>query len=461
MSDLILSPFSAQRRSNWVRLRTMILLRWMAIVGQLSAILIAITFYRLQLELALCLVAISISVFGNLSAMLIFPKNKRLSEFENMMMILFDILQLSFLLYLTGGLQNPFSILLLGPVAVSASVLTLRSSLFLGGTAIVLATVLAVYHLPLKTEQGLIFSIPDVFVFGNWIAVIIALLFLSVNSRWVTSEMNAMGDALLATQMALSREQQLTDLNGVVAAAAHELGTPLATIKLASSELMEELRARPELFEDASLIREQADRCRDILRSMGRSGKADLHLRGAPISDIVREAAEPHQGRGVLIQTTFECEEGVETPQPVIQRRPEIIHGLRNMVQNAVDFGTSKVLIEATWDNERLHISILDDGPGFPLAILDRIGDPFMGTRKPENDGTLRPEYEGMGLGLFIAKTLLERTGAELDFSNGDPKNAILAKKDYSQGALVAISWSLRLVEQKTGALGENEALVF
>ena len=150
----------------------------------------------------------------------------------------------------------------------------------------------------------------------------------------------------------------------------------------------------------------------------------------------------------------------MQIPQPIIQRRPEIIHGLRNMVQNAVDFGTSKVLIEATWSTDRLLINILDDGPGFPLAILDRIGDPFMGTRKPENDGTLRSEYEGMGLGLFIAKTLLERTGGELSFSNGDPKNVILAKKDYSHGALVAISWSLRLIEQKTGALGENEALV-
>lgn len=461
MTDTFLSPFSAQRRGNWVRLRTMILLRWMAIVGQLSAISIAIAFYSLQLELALCLVAIGISVVGNLSAMFIFPKNKRLSEFENMMMILFDVLQLSFLLYLTGGLQNPFSILLLGPVAVSASVLTLRSTLILGSTAIILATVLAIYHLPLKTNEGLIFSIPDLFVFGNWIAIVIALLFLSVNSRWVTSEMNAMGDALLATQMALSREQKLTDLNGVVAAAAHELGTPLATIKLASSELMEELRAQPELFEDASLIREQADRCRDILRSMGRSGKTDLHLRATPISDIIREAAEPHQGRGVVIKTSFECDEGMQTSQPIIQRRPEIIHGLRNMVQNAVDFGTSKVLIEATWNNDRLFINILDDGPGFPLAILDRIGDPFMGTRKPENDGTLRPEYEGMGLGLFIAKTLLERTGAELTFSNGNQSNITSAKKEYVHGAVVAITWSLSLIEQKTGALGENEALVF
>ena len=460
MTDTLLSPFSAQRRSNWVRLRTMIMLRWMAIIGQLSAIVIAITFYRLQLELVLCLVAISISIVGNLSAMLIFPKNKRLSEFENMMMILFDILQLSFLLYLTGGLQNPFSILMLGPVAVSASVLKLRSFLILGATAIVLATVLAVYHLPLKTDQGLIFSIPDVFVFGNWIAVIIALLFLSLNSRWVTSEMNTMGDALLATQMALSREQQMTDLNGVVAAAAHELGTPLATIKLASSELMEELRTQPELFEDASLIREQADRCRDILRSMGRSGKTDLHLRVAPISDIIREAAEPHQGRGVIIQTTFDCVEEMQTPQPIIQRRPEIIHGLRNMIQNAVDFGTSTVSIQVTWSKDRLIINILDDGPGFSMSILDRIGDPFMGTRKPENDGILRPEYEGMGLGLFIAKTLLERTGAELNFSNGAANNSDSEKKSYSQGALVVITWPLRLIEQKTGALGANEALV-
>ena len=229
--------------------------------------------------------------------------------------------------------------------------------------------------------------------------------------------------------------------------------------KFAKTSLIDDFMPR-DVFEDASLIREQADRCRDILRSMGRSGKTDLHLRAAPISDIIREAAEPHQGRGVIIQTTFDCVEEMETPQPIIQRRPEIIHGLRNMIQNAVDFGTSKVSIQVTWSKDRLIINILDDGPGFSMSILDRIGDPFMGTRKPENDGILRPEYEGMGLGLFIAKTLLERTGAELNFSNGAANNSDSEKKSYSQGALVVITWPLRLIEQKTGALGANEALV-
>ncbi|MGB1753708.1 MAG: histidine kinase dimerization/phospho-acceptor domain-containing protein, partial [Paracoccaceae bacterium] len=273
MTDTYISPFSEGRRSSWIRLRTLILLRWAAIFGQISAIFIAIGYFNLQIELLLCLIAIGVSIAANIGAMFVFPGNKRLSETQNMLMILFDVLQLGFLLYLTGGLQNPFSILLLAPVAVSASVLTLRSTIVLGGSAIVIATVLSLYHIPLTTIDGLLLGIPDIFIFGNWIAIVIALIFLSVYSRWITSEMNAMGDALLATQMALSREQKLTDLGGVVAAAAHELGTPLATIKLTSAELMEELQGQPELYEDAELIKKQADRCRDILRSMGRVGK--------------------------------------------------------------------------------------------------------------------------------------------------------------------------------------------
>ena len=222
MTEHDVNLFSDQRRSNWIRLRTLILLRWVAIAGQLTAILIAKEAYNLQLELGLCLLAIAVSAIGNLVAMVSFPENKRLSEFENMMMTMFDLLQLGFLLYLTGGLHNPFSILLLAPVAVSASILKLRSNFILGGTTIVLVTILAVYHLPLRTQAGAFLRIPELFVFGNWIAIVIALVFLSVYSRRVTNEMNAMGNALLATQMALSREQKLTDLGGVVAAAAHE-----------------------------------------------------------------------------------------------------------------------------------------------------------------------------------------------------------------------------------------------
>ena len=459
MTELDVNLFSDQRRSNWIRLRTLILLRWVAIAGQLTAILIAKEAYNLQLELGLCLLAIAVSAIGNLVAMVSFPENKRLSEFENMMMTMFDLLQLGFLLYLTGGLHNPFSILLLAPVAVSASILKLRSNLILGGTTIVLVTILALYHLPLRTQAGAFLRIPELFVFGNWIAIVIALVFLSVYSRRVTNEMNAMGNALLATQMALSREQKLTDLGGVVAAAAHELGTPLATIKLTSAELIEALPDGSELQEDASLIREQANRCRDILRSMGRAGKDDLHLRSAPLSEVLREAAEPHKDRGVKINMSFEPIEGAGLGQPLALRRPEIIHGLRNMVQNAVDFAKSEVWVESYWSPDTITVRILDDGPGYPVHMLGRIGDPFLRHRKTGAARDNRQSYEGMGLGVFIAKTLLERTGAELSFANGYDAQQRPAAKAKPRGAIVEIQWPRAAVEQIAAALGENRAM--
>ncbi|SFF70246.1 two-component system, sensor histidine kinase RegB [Roseobacter denitrificans OCh 114] len=222
LADLNLRPFSDDRRANWIRLRTLILLRWFAIAGQLAAITVAQKMYGLQLELGLCYLAIGASAIANLVATFIFPENKRLTESQNMLTVLFDLLQLSFLLFLTGGLHNPFALLMLGPVTISAAVLTLRSTVFLGGTAIILVSLLAQFNFPLRTEQGFILAIPDVFLFGNWIALIIAIVFISAYSIRITSEIHSMSDALSATQMALSREQKLTDLGGVVAAAAHD-----------------------------------------------------------------------------------------------------------------------------------------------------------------------------------------------------------------------------------------------
>ena len=207
MTDSNLRVTFGHERGNWIRLRTLILLRWVAIVGQLTAITVAERLYGLQLELGLCYLAVGVSVIGNLIAIFVFPENKRLTETENFLMILFDLMQLSFLLYVTGGLHNPFALLLIGPVTISASVLSMRSTLIVGATAIILVTILAELHLPLRTEQGLILRVPDIFVFGNWTAIIIATLFISVYSRRITTEMHSMSDALNATQMALAREQ--------------------------------------------------------------------------------------------------------------------------------------------------------------------------------------------------------------------------------------------------------------
>ncbi len=438
----------------------MILLRWFAIAGQLTAITVAQKMYGLQLELGWCYFAIGASVIANLIATFVFPENKRLTETQNMLMVLFDLLQLSFLLFLTGGLHNPFALLMLGPVTISAAVLTLRSTVFLGGTAIMLVSVLALYNFELRTEQGFILMIPDVFLFGNWIALIIAIIFISAYSVRVTSEINTMSDALSASQMALAREQKLTDLGGVVAAAAHELGTPLATIKLASSELYEELQDRPDLREDAALIREQADRCRDILRDMGRAGKDDLHLRQAPLRAILEEAAEPHMDRGkeIVFHLT-----GLEITQPSVMRKPEIIHGMRNLIQNAVDFAQDQVWVEADWSDSTIALRIMDDGIGFPSHLLGRIGDPFMPRRRSASERRARPGYEGMGLGLFIAKTLLERSGAELSFANGRETGSAPEDPASGLGAIVEVKWQRRDIDAQPGegpaGLGKNQRI--
>jgi two-component system, sensor histidine kinase RegB len=311
----------------------------------------------------------------------------------------------------------------------------------LGGIAIFFITVVTQYYVPLRTDQGLFMQMPADFVFGFWVAIVIGVVFLSAFAQRVTAEIYAMSDALVATQMALAREQKLTDLGGVVAAAAHELGTPLATIKLVSSELAEELADQPELLEDVNLIRSQADRCRDILRSMGRAGKDDLHLRNAPVATVVREAAEPHAHRGKEIHYDIAPGPGGDARQPVIRRRPEIIHGLRNLIQNAIDFAAANVWIDIAWTPDSITVRIVDDGPGFPQQVLARIGDPFVRQRREEDELRQRPEYEGMGLGLFIAKTLLERSGAELTFANGRDPYAGEDRDGDRDGAIVETVW--------------------
>lgn len=453
-------PFAQINRdthSDWVRLRTLILLRWLAIIGQLGAITAADLIYGLRLELGLCYLVVGTSVVANLVAMFVFPSVRRLSESQAMLTLLFDVSQLAFLLFLTGGLNNPFAMLLLAPVTISATALQLRTTVLLGLAAIGVVTAISFVYLPLQTDAGAILQMPPIFAFGFWLAIVIGIVFLGLYCWRVASEIHSMADALLATQMALAREQKLTDLGGVVAAAAHELGTPLATIKLVSSELIDELEGLPDWRDDVILIRDQADRCRDILRGMGRAGNEDLHLRQAPLETVIREAAEPHQGRGKALHFSIGAAMGADPRHPQIARLPEIIHGVRNLVQNAVDFAQSSVWISVEWNDRAITLRITDDGSGFAPQVIGRIGDPFVRSRRSEPDLTRRPEYEGMGLGLFIAKTLLERSGATLTFANGADPFLSAAERPEQRGAIVEVVWPKdRIARLTTNGLGKN-----
>lgn len=451
--------FHDHERSNWVRLRTLVMLRWFAIAGQMLTIFVAVEVLKLQIAVGFAVSTIGVSIIANLISSAIYPKNRRVSEREATVILAFDILQLSLLLYLTGGLNNPFAVLVLAPVAIAATVLHLRSTLLIGALTVVLISLISQFNLPLTTSAGDILALPELFQFGFWCALVIGVVFLAIYARQVTSEMNTMSEALIATQIALAREQKLTDLGGVVAATAHELGTPLATIKLVSSELADDLADRPEILEDIALIRQQADRCRDILQSMGRAGKDDLHLRNAPFEAIVREAAEPHLDRGKQVFFDIGPEDGADDKQPVMPRRPEIIHGLRNLIQNAVDFAATRVEIELSWNQSQIIFRILDDGAGFPQSVIGRIGDPFMHRKRTEEDRRSRPGYEGMGLGLFIAKTLLERSGASLFFANGGGT----PDAQTGRGAIVTVTWA-RLSDEEarkiaSQPLGNNQPM--
>jgi two-component system sensor histidine kinase RegB len=462
MADRSLNPLAGAARSHWIRLRTLIVLRWIAIAGQLAAISAAESVFGVHVPLHLCYLAIGASAAVNLIAVFSFPQNRRLNEAEVAAMLLFDLAQLGCLLFLTGGLNNPFALLIMAPVTISASALRLRSTVLLGGIALVLVTVLAVAHYPLVDRDGFVLRLPQDFLFGFWAAIVTGLAFTAGYARKVSGEVHAMSDALLATQMALVREQKLTDLGGVVAAAAHELGTPLATIKLVSSELASDLDD-PDHRADAELIREQADRCRDILRSMGRAGKDDKYMQFAPLDTVIREAAEPHLQRGKEIHFAVAPASGGDSEQPLIRRRPEVIHGLRNLAQNAVDFAAANVWIDASWTDQMIRIRISDDGEGYPPHVIGRLGDPFLRLRRSEEETARRPEYEGMGLGLFIAKTLLERTGGTLQFSNGSDPFLTTAERPERSGAIVEVRWPRDRIatrpEEGLGAVGQNQPI--
>jgi two-component system sensor histidine kinase RegB len=452
--------------SGWVRPRTLILLRWIAAGTQVTIIAIAHFGFGLQLPLGACAFAVMLLILGNLAWMARRSENRQLSEREAVVTLLADLMQLALMLALTGGLNNPFSMLIVGPVTIAATALGRNSTAVLGATTVLLTGVIGVVHLPLRTADGSIFEVPPLYELGFAASIILGVVFLSAYALRVATEIRAMARALTATQMALSREQKLTDLSGIVAAAAHELGTPLATIKLVSAELGAMVKDRPdlaELHDDVRLIAQQADRCRDILRSMGRSGKDDLQMRHVPLAELLREAAEPHAARGrkLVFEVGPDAEGGPR--QPMVDRRPEIIHGLRNLIQNAVDFADSTVWIRGRWSAREVEVEIRDDGAGFPPAVLARIGEPFLRGRSGLADDAPGGDARGgMGLGLFIAKTLLERSGAELSLANADPvaEARRAGAGPAKAGAQVKVVWPIMAIStQPTQGLGPNKAI--
>lgn len=407
--------------STWrpLRLQTLVLLRWLAVGGQAVGVLFVAFGLGFPLPLFECFALIGFSAAVNLALVLRLGGSHRPSVRLAAGQVAFDLLQLGGLLALTGGLQNPFSLLLLAPVSVSATTLPQRAAFLIAFLAAVIASVLSVWHLPLPwaPHEHLVFN--RIYVIGIWVSIICGVVFISAYTNRVAHDARQIADALAATELALSRKEQLSALDGLAAAAAHELGTPLSTIALAAKEMRAEAEPGSDLADDVELIIAQAARCRAILaklRNLGNEGGDPFAA--VPLADLLAEVARPHEGRGKAILFYTEDSSG---PAPVFRRSVGLLYGLGNLIENASDFARSSVRIEAGWDAETVWVSITDDGPGFAPELIARLGEPYLTSRPRDPQGPDASKPGGLGLGVFIAKTLLERTGGRLAFQNIAP----------------------------------------
>ncbi len=413
-----------------VRVRTLILIRWLAVAGQAAALFIVKFTLGFDLPLNPALAAVAVSALLNL-VLTLYRRAVRLGNRGATAFLVFDMVQLAVLLYLTGGLTNPFALLMLAPIAISATILSRGSTLLLCLLAVICFSVLGVSYRELPWhDAGLEF--PTLYVAGIWAALVLGTLFIAVYAGSVSIESRRMSDALGATQMALAREQRLSALGALAAATAHELGSPLGTIAVVASEIAREMPKESQLADDAKLLLAETRRCRDILAQLAARPEADA---GAPFSELpvsalVEAAAAPHRRENIAID--FESAAsgpGGPAEEPRVRRSPELIHGLGNLIQNAVQFARTRVELRTAWDAGAIEVTITDDGPGFPSTILDRLGEPYLSTRGVEG--------EHMGLGVFIATTLLERTGARVEFFNR-PGGGAVARVRWARAARVA-----------------------
>jgi two-component system sensor histidine kinase RegB len=427
------APTDLGRDPHRLRLDTLVRLRWLAVIGQTAAVTTMHFGLRFPLPFAWCFLVIAASAWLNVALRIRYPASHRLNENAATFLLAFDILQLAILLYLTGGLQNPFAMLFLAPVLISATALSPERTLGLGMLAVGSASLLALVHRPLPWFPGEELTLPFLYVSGVWAAILLGAAFTGVYAWRVAEEARQLAQALGATEIVLAREQHLSQLDGLAAAAAHELGTPLATIALVVKELGRELPADGPVGEDLALLRQQVERCRGILAKLTSLGEdQDGFLETITLSHLVEEIVGPDRPADVDIEVVRTG----EGPEPKCRRSPGVVHALDNLVDNAIDFAAGKVIIDARWSRDQVALEVRDDGPGFAPDVLLRVGEPYVTTR-----GGSDRAGGGLGLGLFIAKTLIERSGAQIAFGNAAPP---------ATGAVVRIVWPRTAFERGT-----------
>lgn len=415
------------RRSRRLHVDTLVKLRWLAVLGQLAAVLLVRFGLGFPIPLSICLLFIAGSAWLNIVLGLRYRRSDRLDDGPAAAILAYDIIQLAALLYLTGGIENPFAVLFLAPVMIAAVSFSARTAIGLFVLMVIAATTISFFHHPLPWAQDAPFRLPWLYSLGIWAAVTVSAAFTVIYASRIAEETRKLADAFAATELVIAREQLLSQLDGLAAAAAHELGTPLATISIAAKELHKQLAAGP-YDDDVSLIIQEIGRCRSILGKLASLNEDEpgALLQEMSLDLLLEEAVAPNRGVDIAINIV----KNGSAPEPVTKRNPGLIYGLGNLIENATDFAKSEVRVIARWNKAIIEITIEDDGPGFSPDVIDRIGEPYITTRAGRH--TKHEANSGLGLGLFIAKTLLERSGATVITSNRLPPQS---------GARITIRW--------------------
>ena len=469
----------AARRTQF-RLSTFMRLRWAAVTGQALTVLTVRFVFGYDIPWIACLALVLAAALVNVVLARRYrgrPADVRVAEDLVFPVLAFDIVQLGLLIFFTGGMTNPFAIFVMAPVMAASTTMTADRIWRLGLLAVIFVTLVAFWYVPLPWyEPGEVIvgdpstgGLPPLYIGGHWTAIVVMIAFTVSYAFRAADEGRKLADALAATELVLQREQHLSALDGLAAAAAHELGTPLGTIAMTAGEIARELEPDDPLVEDVALIRSQAKRCREILGRLSAMGsQGDAHLASVAPSVLVEDVIAPHRGFEITIETQVEGQDesgGEDEGEPLIARNPAILYGLGNLVENAVDFARSRVTVTTVWTQDTLAFQIADDGPGFPAETLARLGEPFVSRR---NRGRPRPvgaaaaagrTKKGMGLGIFIAKTLLERTGGSITFANnpgGGGGSGAGTGTETARGARITVAWPRASVERPDAAMASQ-----
>ena len=400
---------------NTILLGNLIKIRWIAIFGQITALLFANYILEINILLFYTLLIVLLSVLLNIISYFIEKKNKSISNINAFLFLLFDTSQLGILLYYTGGIINPFSILILAPVITSASYLPAILTVLLSVFSILIIIFINFFYIPLNFNEN--FIVPEIYNLGLIAALIITIIFIAIYAYLFASSSRKISNALSVSKLQILNQKKISEVGSLSAAAVHELSTPLNTIFLILNDLLKEKKLKEEkhILKDINLLKSEAERCRKILLRLSKNPLKikDKFLEKVKITNLIKINFDKFNSNKKL-----NIINNLEENEPEIIFKDEIMYALGNIIQNAITYANQIVTVDLNYLNNEVSINIIDDGSGYPKDILDKLGEPYVSKNN-----------QGMGLGIFIAKNLIENMGGNIRFYNDNNSQAIVEIK--------------------------------